>query len=183
VFWPDPEGNKLSLRNGFLLFGFDYYCDSEHKASQADVYFAVSAILHSMREGYEGQASLRQHIHHRVVISPYAIDRFNDGIVQAAFLRAAFPAELNYADSPQYSEDMREVLLSVFEDLSRQRAEAATEFLFAILTEKLVLRAKDIIEVIKVAEVKTKDYPILQDLVHWIQKEKPWAGTGVAPLI
>jgi hypothetical protein len=135
LFWPTFSGNPLALRPGFAFYTFE----TPSSVSQADVFFAVLAVLHSLRLKAKTSQSLRQHEHVRHVISPRNFERFNDGIIQAAFLRAAHAAELDYSASRSLSDDMAQILDSIFEQRMRETGEAAPEFILALAMRTLRL--------------------------------------------
>lgn len=135
LFWPSGLGSQLALRPNFAFYQFP----QPVAVSQADVFFAILAILHSLRVKESTRQSLRQHEHVRRVISPRNFERFNDGIIQAALLRAAHAAELDYSTSRVYSEDMAQILASIFEQCMGETGEAAIEFLLALAMRKLKL--------------------------------------------
>jgi hypothetical protein len=135
LYWPSLSGAELVLRPNFAFYQFP----QPAVVSQADVFFVVIAILHSLRLKDRTDQSLRQHEHVRRVISPRNFERFNDGIIQAAILRAAHAAELDYSTSRAYSDDMAQILDSIFEQRLGETGEAAVEFLLALAMRKLRL--------------------------------------------
>jgi hypothetical protein len=135
LFWPALSGRPLALRPGFAFYAFG----TPDSVSQADVFFAVLTVLHSLRLKDKTSQSLRQHEHVRRVISPRNFERFNDGIIQAAFLRAAHVAELDYSSSHSLSEDMAQILDSILEQRTGETGEAAPEFLLALAMRTLRL--------------------------------------------
>ena len=141
LFWPASNSVELQLRPGFVFFPKDV---DPQKASQGDVFFAVVAVLHHLRVGSGAKSLLRQTEYKRVLISPLCFDRFNDGILQAALLRAANRPELDYSSSPEESEAMCNVLRAILEGADTTKGEAAREFLLAIAIDRLVLCGIDI---------------------------------------
>jgi hypothetical protein len=135
LFWPNLSGSQLDLRPNFAFYQFPQPLG----VSQADVFFVVLGILHSLRLKDRTDQSLRQHEHVRRVISPRNFERFNDGIIQSSILRAAHAAELDYSTSRTYSDDMAQILDSIFEQRVSEIGEAAIEFLLAIAMRKLRL--------------------------------------------
>lgn len=169
VFWnasqSDGKSQPLVLRRGMAFLKFEY---AEGAISQAEVYFAVSAILHRLRDPKirnesSRSSSLIQFEHHRVLLAPECFYRFNDGVIQGALLRAADRAELDYKISPKFSERMREVVSQIFENWDNSRGEACGEFLFALATEKLQLVKEDALQLHEILE-KQELSPELRDL-------------------
>lgn len=139
VFLPSPKGVPLRLRNNSIFFptGID-----AATVSQADVFFAVSAVLHRLRGEPSGNGSLGRGIRHHALLDPSNFERFTDGVIQAAFLRAALPIELDYAVDAKCSAHMLEFLRSMFRNLDAH-GEAALEFVMAMATERLRLATSD----------------------------------------
>ncbi len=157
VFCSRPNEDALALRRNMVFVTFDY---KPGDITQAEVYFTVSAVLHALRQphrpGEDSPSSrLIQHEHHRVLLSPQCFTRFNDGIIQAAFLRAANQDELDYHISPLLSEEMLEVLTPVFENWNNDIGEACAEFLLALATEKLQLADKDTRQLLDAFKLKS----------------------------
>jgi hypothetical protein len=145
AFWPSPQGKELVLRRNMAFVKFKYEAGD---IAQSEVYFAICSILHRLRDVHRKGVALQsspliQHEHHRVLLAPACFYRFNDGAIQAAFLRAANRAELDYKISPERSEQMREVVSQILQNWDNDRGEACGEFLLAMATEKLQLTAKD----------------------------------------
>lgn len=181
LFWERLDDSSLVLRPGFAFFDFSSPKEKEpappdvsaapipavasvpptkeKKPSQADVFFTMVAVLHSLRSDRQSSESLFQHEYRRRVLSPRCFDRFNDGVIQGAILRAAHPAELDYSIDEKLSKDMWQVLDTIFSSSSTQVGEATLEFLMALALKRLKLEAKDL------DELKTKfgtkmDHPI-----------------------
>src|SRR6185437_13041749 len=102
VFLPSPTGEALVIRPGFVFAAPDGSCTH---FSQADVFFIISSILQRLRANSEkpGVRSLRSNWFQQTVLAPDTFSRFNDGIIQASFLRAATPSELNFVDRTDLS--------------------------------------------------------------------------------
>jgi hypothetical protein len=135
IFLPTLKtGRELRVRENFVFFDSN---TSPDKVSQADIFAAISCVLHKWRS--EGRTALRESISHRDVISPICFDRFNDGVIQAAMLRAAYPGELNYEDSDLLSAHIFDVIRNVFLHCGDDRGEATMEFLLALVGQKIRL--------------------------------------------
>jgi hypothetical protein len=63
---------------------------------------------------------------------PSVFSRYDDGIIQAAFLRAALPTKLDYSAHEIYSKAMAAIILRVARGYSYERGEAAMEFIIAL---------------------------------------------------
>jgi hypothetical protein len=136
LFWPSLKGTALALRPGFALWPFDY---SSKGPSQADVFFTMLALLHWLRTQGPTTDRLGSQPHSHSAIAPECFDRFNDGIVQAALLRAAGPLELNYGASEVMSSKMLDIITACFENAESDAGEAAIEFAIALGMRRLVL--------------------------------------------
>lgn len=75
----------------------------------------------------------------QVLLSPEVFSRFDDGVIQAAFLRAALPAELDYRAQETHSLAMGDITPGY----GQERGEAALEFVIALAIGKIRLH-KDI---------------------------------------
>ncbi|MBE7456485.1 MAG: hypothetical protein HS102_07635 [Planctomycetia bacterium] len=146
LFWESSSGCHLRLRPGFTFCG---QAGAEGKLNQAEVFCAIVGVLHHLR-GLGGRSeSLNHDIHVKRILSPRCFDRFNDGVVQAALLRAARPSELDFSVSTESSRLMRQILDYVLANSHRDAGEAAREFAIAIATERLRLRREDLVDVVK----------------------------------
>lgn len=145
LFWPSPQNRPLRLRRNFAFLREGA---RGVKLSQADIYFALAAVLHNLRENPTAADQIYHSEHHRTLLSPRCFDRFNDGVVQAAILRAALRPELDYSISADASASMREVLHAVFSNMDSEIGEGAYEFLLAIACDKLRLKPQDLKAVI-----------------------------------
>jgi hypothetical protein len=155
LFWPSENSSALSLSRGFVLLPDQF---DPKRASQADVYGVFRCLLHSLRsKGKEGQEPpLRQHPLHRKVLDVGVFYRFNDPLLQAAILRAATPAELDYsnADIGNQSANARLLLMRIFKD----PAAPAKEFALALAAGRLRITEDDKKQVL--AEIKKLKSPL-----------------------
>lgn len=141
LFWPSSTSGELKLRHGFVFFPNEL---DATRASQGDVYFTVVALLHHLRHGNGQKSALRQTEYARRVLSPLCFDRFNDGVIQAALVRAAIRPELDYSSSPELSKQMAGVLKTAMTAFDTQQGEASREFLLALALRRLVLATTDL---------------------------------------
>src|SRR5690606_4033839 len=108
IFYPDILGNELKIRKNSAFFNDNDYFEN---VTQSDVYFTISCVLNNMRNNRVD--GLYQTNFVKNLLDPFTFNRFNDGIIQAAILRAAKSEELNYSYSRKNSEDML-MLLKTF---------------------------------------------------------------------
>jgi hypothetical protein len=149
LFLQKPDGQPLKLRKSFV-FWIDFPLDIV-AATQADVYWTISAILHDLR--LESAGKSLGSVYHTTLISPVCFDRFNDGVIQACLLRAALPAELNYSVNPEVSRQMTDIVISVLTHWQNQQGEAALEFLLALACGRLLLTEANLVEITKIATI------------------------------
>lgn len=111
---------------------------------QVDIFVVVSALLNNVRQ-LESKDSLRSCQYQRKVLAPSNFVRFNDGVIQAALLRAARNGELNYVvtEDSRYSSEMTDHILKTVDKATSEDGEALTEFLFAIASNSLRLEERD----------------------------------------
>jgi len=166
LFWPDRNEDQLLLRHGFVFFPESVAVGS---ASQGDVFFAIAAVLHNVRTYKGAKSELRQTEHARVVLSPVCFDRFSDGIIQAALLRAAKKPELDYRSAPEQSLRMASILRAIFASAKSPKGEASREFLIALALRRLVLATEDLNSLVKEHLPKEMD-PISRCLWDYIGK-------------
>ena len=143
LFLPSVSGAPLQLRNTFAFWS-DLQLDCK-KASQADVYWTIHAILHDLRT--KSNETALASTYHSTLLSPACFDRYNDAVIQACLLRAAQPTELNYAINTDYSRLMCDVVSTIIIDWDKPQGEAALEFLMAIWLERLQLTPEHIHEI------------------------------------
>ena len=76
---------------------------------------------------------------HQVLLTPEVFSRYDDGIIQGAFLRAAQPTELDYSAHETYSASMADIILRVIQGYGFERGDAAMEFIIALSIGKIRL--------------------------------------------
>lgn len=147
-FLTTTSGDSLKLTKGFV-----YWQADEETLAKADVtsgsYLAMTSALQTAREFDVPIKRLRSSLHEAVVLDPENFLRFNDSVLQASLLRAAYSSELDYASTPQLSLVMREFLVKVFLNHQRPYGDAALEFGFALACEHIRLSSQDIKEIVK----------------------------------
>jgi hypothetical protein len=131
---------ELGLRKDFAFWSKNSYDEGEK--NQAGVVLTVAGMLQRAREDEEMPPSLRltQAAIGSVVLDPKNFFRYNDGLIQAAILRCASSAELDYTCQAELSQQITEFLIKVIELIDDEFGEAALEFLFALATSRLSIR-------------------------------------------
>ena len=90
---------------------------------------------------------IRSNWFQQTLIDPSNFGRFNDGAIQAALLRAARPAEMDYASdngSPQTQHEAARILGRIVSGAPGPRGDAAGEVLVALGTRRITLRNEDL---------------------------------------
>ncbi len=163
IFYPDILGNELEIRKNSAFFNSNDYFG---QVTQSDVYFTISCVLNNMRNNrIDG---LYQTNFVKNLLDPFVFNRFNDGIIQAAILRAAKNDELNYSFSRENSENMLMLLKTFAKHSNEYQGEALLEFLYALSIGRLRL-FKDHYPLL-IQELKNIEHEHIQSLCKTILK-------------
>lgn len=150
IFLPRITGLKsskpLDIRRNSAFFNREDYADH---VSQSDVYFTIAYVLNKLRHSPDTH-SLSQSMFVRNVISPENLNRFNDGIIQAAILRNAKVEELNYSIDDALSLQVKEILYTIFKYWHEEQGEAILEFLYSIAIGKMLLKKNHVLTLMEV---------------------------------
>jgi hypothetical protein len=147
-----PEATQLFLPSGpqlldALVLNEDFaFWDGKYvpSAYHAEVLGTISAVLQNARTSklrLSGQ-QLRSPLLMHVALDPENFARFNEGIIQAALLRAAQPSELDYRGDVSASAYMAVLLSRVAARFDHPQI-ATLEFLVAIATKRMQLNVDD----------------------------------------
>ncbi|MGH1550342.1 hypothetical protein ACRAWB_14685 [Leifsonia poae] len=136
----DADGNEfdLELRPNFAFWSFQ----PTPKASQADVFFTMTSVLHALRNSRRSASLTRDHNWN--VLDPRNFSRFNDGVIQASLLRAALPYELDYSTDAAMSHQMQAIVDASLNSADPAESSAMSEFLLALCTGTLRLEDPDL---------------------------------------
>lgn len=141
---PTIDGDeRLKLRADFAYWKRGYCPDIDHSAA---VLLTAASMLQHAREFKDFKDDchrLASDSFQQVVLNPENFARYNDGVIQAALLRAAQQSELDYSSSEEHSRRMTDMLSGIFRLNARLQGEAALEFAFALKTERMKLADKD----------------------------------------
>lgn len=147
-----PEASQLFLSSGpqlrdALILNVDFaFWDGKYEpyTYQAEVLGTISAILQNARTSKLSQTGqqLRSPLLMHVALDPENFSRFNEGIIQAALLRAALTSELDYRGDVSASAYMAVLLRRVAAKFDHPQM-ATLEFLAAIATKRMQLNADD----------------------------------------
>lgn len=135
LYWPDKGGEELRVRSDFTLLNAE---GGRRPLSQSDIYVAISCFLWALRSGVPKKPQLAYGPYARAVLQPETFQRFNDGVIQAAILRAVRGRELAYSNcEKEISLRMRNVILELVEP--QANGESLPEFVLAIGLRQLTL--------------------------------------------
>lgn len=157
-FLPKMDGSKLSLSDGFLFFG-NVFEGKLSYVSDSVAYLAVTSVLQCARDTKSAGNQLKSTGYESVVLAPECFLRYNDNLLQACFLRACHPSELDYSTSPHFSKLMKEFLNKMFSRYQHPYGGAALEFAAALATGRLKLKKSDFDDVVNLAIDHLKSTP------------------------
>ncbi|WOI11576.1 hypothetical protein [Thalassospira lucentensis] len=142
VFLNSVDDVAYHLRDNFAFVEEGFSCES---ISQADVYAVASTLLHRLRldDTVDRASQLVNNEFEHSVLSPTTFARYNDGVIQAAFLRAALPVELNFLENDNFSKQMGDLIIDCLNDRNKPQGEAVLEFLLALILGRLKLQTED----------------------------------------
>lgn len=156
LFWNSIIDIPLKINADFTLI---HTCGGTRNISQADIYVAISLVLHNYRSMSNSVKHLVYKPYKRTVISPETFIRFNDGVIHASFLRAVRNFELNYSNcTSNVSERMKNILLTMIKKIDHGDCEALVEFVLALLTNRLTMKKEHTLEVATLI-INTKEIP------------------------
>ncbi|MFG1498405.1 hypothetical protein ABMA57_17360 [Saccharospirillum sp. HFRX-1] len=167
LFIDSPSQKHLELGANFAFWNKE---DSDVSfKNQGTIYFTISSILQTLRteKNKSGIAPLGKGYIIRQ-LDPLIFDRFNEGVIQASFLRAARPSELNYSSDNYASEIILSLLLRMIEHPEQKESEALPEFLLALCLNKLQIEKKLLRELTNKKPEKSK-YPYLWALYNHLE--------------
>ncbi|WP_206540025.1 hypothetical protein, partial [Xanthomonas hortorum] len=140
-FLSATTGKPLELTEGFVFFPKSLKPES---ASTVTVFLTIASVMQQARDTDDQSLKLKATGYESVVLDPENFHRFNDSILQACFLRAALPSELDYSSSPELSGLMAEFLAKLFSRHGHPYGEAAPEFAVALLSGRMRLVQNDL---------------------------------------
>lgn len=142
-FLPNNGGAQLGLTDGFVFFG-NAFDGPLAQVPTSTTFVTVASVLQAARDLANPTYQLRPTGYESVVLAPENFQRFNDNLLQACILRAAYPSELDYSSSPHLSGLMKEFLLKLFARREHAYGAAALEFAAALSSGRLRLAASDV---------------------------------------
>lgn len=142
LFVPNAAGRQLTLQPGFVFWPEGVV----GRHSESDVFFTIASVLQQLRANAHrgGKSAIKSNWFQQTILAPENFGRFNDDIIQASILRAAYPFEMNLADTPAASRELGRLINRIVSAAAHNRGGAAAEFLLAIGTERLRLCRADL---------------------------------------
>ena len=146
------RGNQCVLsRNETTLLvqpGFVFWPSWNGKTphTQAEALVTVGVVLQHLRESHDikPEDSLAGSSLQHVILDAGVFARFNDGLLQAAFLRCAYDEELDYSHDRGMSQQITRMLLDGFSYPNAPRADCLCELVLAIVIGRLQLHKDDL---------------------------------------
>lgn len=168
-----PHGEKvdkvMNLRAGFAYWPEGYVSQPCH----AEVLATVAVLLQRAREleSLPEEKRLATASFRHVVLAPENFARFNDGVIQAALLRCAYPSELDFRGDHGASDFMKSVILRALSRATEDSGEGILEFLIALEQRRLQLSAMHHEEVKAAAQATSGRPRELQKAIDFIFKK------------
>ena len=100
---------------------------------------------------------MKQSVYIRSLLDPANFSRFNDGIIQASILRAAYSEELRYSIDFEISQEMTNTLETMIRYCDDEQGEALIEFLYAIANKKMTLMKVHLEKIINLLKERGED--------------------------
>lgn len=147
LFWPGPSG-PMRLRGNFSFLSKQ----AAGKASQSDLFFLISSLLHNARSKRQVNRSLETSAHVRTILNPNNFRRFDDGVLRACLLRAALPSELDFALDPNLDSDAAGLFCDIIKGGSSSEGEPVMEFLLSLALQQVRLSATALAFVVRSAQ-------------------------------
>lgn len=167
IFLRDLNGKNMSLSPTFAFWNeIDAKAEFNH---QATVYFTISSILQSLRYPKKGRSFSPLGFGYVVnQLDPLLFDRFNEGIIQAAVLRAAKPRELDFSADDRSSAIVGSLIEKMVKSPDSPSSEALPEFLMSLCTYTLQIKP-DHINFIRSVTLNKNIYPLSWILIEYLK--------------
>lgn len=158
--------NSMRLRPGFAFWPEGF----EPQPFHAEVLATVAVLLQRAREheALPDEKRLSTPSYRHVVLDPENFARFNDGVLQAALLRNAYPSELDYRGDYAASDFMKALIMRTLSRATQEAGEATLEFVLALRMRRLQLEEAHYSEVISAARAKSVRPAPLQHAIDFL---------------
>jgi hypothetical protein len=146
-----PYGLKVD-GNMRLRSGFAYWPTFNGDACQPSVIATMAILLQRAREEkLPEERRLATASYRHVVLDPENFARFNDGVIQSALLRVAYPSELDYRFDNAASDYMKAIIVRSLNKAEGQAGEPVLEFIGALAMKRLQVVQQHMEEILKAA--------------------------------
>jgi hypothetical protein len=165
-----PHGAKVTCAMR-LRPGFAYWPDGyEAEPYQPEVLATVAVLLQRAREHDKlpDDRRLASGSYRHVVLDPENFARFNDGVLQSALLRCAYPSELDYRSDHAASDFLRALILRALARAEQEAGEATLEFLLALKMRRLQLSKVHLSDVLAAALRRADRSPTLRQAIDYL---------------
>jgi hypothetical protein len=163
LFLANAPDRELTLQEGFVFWKEE----SVKNHCQADVFYTMASVLQKLRANAltpGAENAIRSNWFQQTILAPGNFGRFNDDIIQASLLRAAYPFEMNYTGAPDDSREMARLVCRIVTASTTARGGAAAEFLLALATRRLQLMDEDLSTVLALTDTDSVVVAFLQQL-------------------
>jgi hypothetical protein len=139
----------LSLRPGFAFWPQVL----PQQTFQPEVIATIAVLLQRARELETMPEKKRLHTltFGHVALDPANFTRFNDGVIQGALLRSAYPSELDFRADYAASDFVKSLICRMLSRAQSEAGEAVLEFLAALGTRRLQILEEHLAEVLSMA--------------------------------
>jgi len=171
AFWPSGyQPGQMMLTKGFAFVSGD---KDVTVAACTDIFLTILWILQNARESAKIDQSKRLESGElqQVLLSPEIFSRYDDGIIQGAFLRAALPTELDYSAHEPHSASMADIILRVVQGHGFERGDASMEFITALAIGKIRLH-KEVDERLR-SKIKMVLKDVVADIEYLLGEDSP----------
>lgn len=161
------DEKSLEVQPGFVFWPKR---DGVTPHNQAETLVTIGVVLQHLRESHDikPEDSLAASSLQHVILDAGVFARFNDGLLQAAFLRCAYDEELDYSHDRGMSQQITRMLLDGFSYPNAPRADFLCELVLAIVIGRLQLHKDDLATLTKSPSVAAST-PRLRLLVRQFQ--------------
>ncbi|WP_430421332.1 hypothetical protein [Methylibium petroleiphilum] len=173
-----PCGSKtdaaLQIRPGFAYWPKGYAA----QPCQAEILGTLGALLQRAREHDKvpEEQRLSSSSFRHVLLHPENFTRFNDGVLQAALLRNAYPSEIDYRGDYAASDFMKALVIRALARATEESGEVILEFLLALALRRLQLAEVHLDEVLAEASSAKGRPATLQRAINFVLR--PLTGKG-----
>lgn len=174
--------DQMRLREGFAFWKEGYVAGPLH----AEALATIAVVLQRARESKDvpDVDRLATTTYRHVALDPENFARFNDGLLQGALLRCAYPSELDYRADLAASDFIKGVILRALRRATEEAGEGVLEFLAALSTRRLQVAASHLEEIVSFARGPNGRPAVLQTAIEHILSPLTGMLTGakVSPI-